>query len=332
MRLANFSVVGSFLVAIMVMEMWPENSQLGGPVRALAKIQDQPLQDPEAAPLVASQETSPAAAAEEAMKVVLSFDLVEQSFSDVIEQLEKKTGLNIVLTSSAMDDSLTGKQPITFQINALPLNKALALMLESHNAAYVISGGVVKIISLDDALDPKFHRIKMFDCRKLLSALPETSPDASGNGLIEGSVNESGVGGVRESGVGGNRAGGMFAIQPTTPQLSAPRPASLGIRQDANGSDTKLLEQKLSQLVAVVQAQAKARVEKSQVKPSSEHTLLDLVTTMVSPDSWEQAMGAGKIRLVNGILIVSQTESTLLEISSFLTDLKLNVLTSNEIK
>ncbi|MDB2318478.1 hypothetical protein N9V88_02700, partial [bacterium] len=83
---------------------------------------------------------------------------------------------------------------------------------------------------------------------------------------------------------------------------------------------------------AQAQAQAQAGAEKSQVKPSSEHTLLDLVTTMVSPDSWEQAMGAGKIRLVNGILIISQTESTLLEISSFLTDLKLNVLTSSEIK
>ena len=336
MRLANISVVGCFFVAMMVMEMWPENSGLGGPERALAKIQDQPLQEPAAALSVASQDTSLSAAAEEAMKLVLSFDLAEQSFSDVIEQLEKKTGLNIVLTSSAMDDSLTGKQPITFQINAMPLNKALALMLESHNAAYVISGGVVKIISLDDALDPKFHRIKMFDCRKLLSSLPETSPsglaspNALGNGLIEGGANESGVGGVRKSGVEGNRAGGMFAIQPAPPQLAALQSASSGLRQDSVGSDTKLLEQKLSQLVAMVQAQARA--EKRQVKPSSEHTLLDLVTTMVSPDSWEQTMGSGRIRLVNGILVVSQTESTLLEISSFLTDLKLNVLTPSEIK
>lgn len=40
MRLANISVVGCFFVAMMVMEMWPENSGLGGPERALAKIQD----------------------------------------------------------------------------------------------------------------------------------------------------------------------------------------------------------------------------------------------------------------------------------------------------
>ncbi len=326
MRLANFSVVGCFLVAILIMEMWPENSRFGGPERALGKVQDQLPQKSKAA---VSQGSLQVEAAEKAMNVVLSFDLAEQSFSDVLEQLEKKTGLNFVLTSSAMDDSLSGKQPITFQINAMPLNKALALMLESHNAAYVINGGVVKIISLDDAMDPKWHRIKMFDCRKLLDSLPETSPVASTNVVSGGGAKVRG--GTEDTGGGGNRAGGgMFAIQPMAPRLPALQSRSSVLRQDPVKNDSKLLEQKLGQLVAMVHAQAQA--EKSQVKPSSEHTLLDLVTTMVSPDSWEQAMGAGKIRLVNGILIVSQTESTLLEISSFLTDLKLNVLTSNEIK
>jgi len=328
MRLANFSVVGCFLVAILIMAMWPENSRFGGPERALGKVQDQLPQKSKAA---VSQGSLQVEAAEKAMNVVLSFDLAEQSFSDVLEQLEKKTGLNFVLTSSAMDDSLSGKQPITFQINAMPLNKALALMLESHNAAYVINGGVVKIISLDDAMDPKWHRIKMFDCRKLLDSLPETSPVASTNAVSGGGAKVRG--GTEDTGGGGNRAGGgMFAIQPMAPQLPALQSPSLVLRQDPARNDSKLLEQKLGQLVALVQAQAQAGAEKSQVKPSSEHTLLDLVTTMVSPDSWEQAMGAGKIRLVNGILIISQTESTLLEISSFLTDLKLNVLTSSEIK
>ena len=328
MRLANFSVVGCFLVAILIMAMWPENSRFGGPERALGKVQDQLPQKSKAA---VSQGSLQVEAAEKAMNVVLSFDLAEQSFSDVLEQLEKKTGLNFVLTSSAMDDSLSGKQPITFQINAMPLNKALALMLESHNAAYVINGGVVKIISLDDAMDPKWHRIKMFDCRKLLDSLPETSPVASTNAVSGGGAKVRGA--TEDTGGGGNRAGGgMFAIQPMAPQLPALQSPSLVLRQDPARNDSKLLEQKLGQLVALVQAQAQAGAEKSQVKPSSEHTLLDLVTTMVSPDSWEQAMGAGKIRLVNGILIISQTESTLLEISSFLTDLKLNVLTSSEIK
>ncbi|MCP4481113.1 MAG: hypothetical protein GY818_23850, partial [Planctomycetaceae bacterium] len=212
--MANFSVVGCFLVAILIMEMWPENSRFGGPERALGKVQDQLPQKSKAA---VSQGSLQVEAAEKAMNVVLSFDLAEQSFSDVLEQLEKKTGLNFVLTSSAMDDSLSGKQPITFQINAMPLNKALALMLESHNAAYVISGGVVKIISLDDAMDPKWHRIKMFDCRKLLDSLPETSPVASTNVVSGGGAKVRG--GTEDTGGGGNRAGGgMFAIQPMAPQ------------------------------------------------------------------------------------------------------------------
>jgi hypothetical protein len=330
MRFATFSVVGCFLAVILIMAMWPENSQFGSPGRSLAKVQDQRFQKPESSVLAVSQDTSQADAAEKAMRVMISFDLAEQSFAEVKKQLEKKTGLNFLLTSSAIDDSLAAEQPITFQIGAVPLNKALALMLEAHNATYMIDGGVVKIISLDDALDPEWHRIKMFDCVKLLTLLPETSPLAPTNGLLEGGAKDSSVGGAKESGVGGNRAGGMFAIQPTTPQLAAPQPEFSGIRQDSGGSDTKLLEQKLSQLVAMVQAQAKA--ERSQVKPSSEHTLLDLVTSMISPDSWEQNMGTGKIRVINGILVVSQTESTLIKIDGFLADLKMKVLTSNEIK
>ncbi|MDA7925773.1 hypothetical protein N9B46_02905 [Mariniblastus sp.] len=332
MRFATFSVVGCFLAVILIMAMWPENSQFGSPGRSLAKVQDQRFQKPESSVLAVSQDTSQADAAEKAMRVMISFDLAEQSFAEVKKQLEKKTGLNFLLTSSAIDDSLAAEQPITFQIGAVPLNKALALMLETHNATYMIDGGVVKIISLDDALDPEWHRIKMFDCVKLLTLLPETSPLAPTNGLLEGGAKDSSVGGAKESGVGGNRAGGMFAIQPTTPQLAAPQPESSGIRQDSGGSDTKLLEQKLSQLVAMVQVQAQAKAERSQVKPSSEHTLLDLVTSMISPDSWEQNMGTGKIRVINGILVVSQTESTLIKIDGFLADLKMKVLTSNEIK
>ena len=332
MRFTTFSVVGCFLAVILIMAMWPENSQFGSPGRSLAKVQDQRFQKPESSVLAVSQDTSQADAAEKAMRVMISFDLAEQSFAEVKKQLEKKTGLNFLLTSSAIDDSLAAEQPITFQIGAVPLNKALALMLETHNATYMIDGGVVKIISLDDALDPEWHRIKMFDCVKLLTLLPETSPLAPTNGLLEGGAKDSSVGGAKESGVGGNRAGGMFAIQPTTPQLAAPQPESSGIRQDSGGSDTKLLEQKLSQLVAMVQVQAQAKAERSQVKPSSEHTLLDLVTSMISPDSWEQNMGTGKIRVINGILVVSQTESTLIKIDGFLADLKMKVLTSNEIK
>ena len=323
MRLVTFSVFSCFLVAILSMAMWPENSRFGSPERSFAKVQDQRSPKPAPVAVAVSQDSSQANAAEEALKVKLSFDLDEQPFFDVIEQLGKKTGLNFVLTSSAMDDSLVEEQPITFQLNTVPLNKGLALMLEAHNAAYVIDGGVVKIISLDDALDPKWHRIKMFDCRELLDLLPATSPVAPKNGGLESSAKEAGVGGVKEPGDGGNRSGGgMFSVPPMNPKLSTPQSASAVPAKKPVEDDSQLLEQKLSQLVAVVQAQA----EKSQPKPSSGHTLLDLVTTMISPDSWAQAMGTGEVRLVNGILVVSQTESTLLKLDGFLADLKTNLL------
>lgn len=315
MRLANFSVVGCFLVAILIMTMWPEGSRFGAPSRSFAKVQDSP--EPVSDDRALSQDTSLAEVAEEALKLVVSLDFAELSFFEVKKQLEKKTGLEFVLTPSAINDSLSEQEIITFQMDAVPMNKGLALMLERYNAAYVIDGGIVKIVSLDDALDPKWHRIKMFDCRKLLNSLPATATVVSGNGFSGG--------GAQGPGVGGNHAkGGFFAIQPMAPQLTLPQSTPAVPREEPEGNDSWLLEQKLNQLVALIQAQAK----KSQPKPSSEHTLLDLVTSMISSDSWEHAMGTGKIRVVNGILIVSQTDATLLEIEGFLADLEVNVLTS----
>ena len=65
---------------------------------------------------------------------------------------------------SAKTDSLSDDEPMTFNLKGMPLNKALILMLGTKNATYIIDEGVVVIISLDDAEDSKYLRLKVFDC------------------------------------------------------------------------------------------------------------------------------------------------------------------------
>jgi len=62
--------------------------------------------------------------------------------------------------------------------------------------------------------------------------------------------------------------------------------------------------------------------------PTSEYTLLNLVQTMVEPDSWSRdgPGGEGRAEVINGILIVHQTESVLRQIGEMLKDLRGKVL------
>ena len=61
-------------------------------------------------------------------------------------------------------------------------------------------------------------------------------------------------------------------------------------------------------------------------QPSTEdRTLLDLVQSMVRPGSWQDTgQGLGQVQVVNGLLVVAQTEAILQEIENFLSDLESN--------
>ncbi len=309
MRFTTFSIAGTFLVAVLTMALWPDNSRFGSPDISMAITQDDGKVDQETG-LKLSLGTQQTILAEKALRQVVSLDYDETPFSDVETDLEKRTGLNFLLHSSACDDSLTVNEPIKFKLNEMPLNKALKLMLETKNATYVIDEGVVMIISLDDAEAPKWLRLKMYDCRELVKTLPKTGPASH-------TAWRTGLGG-RQGGGGG---GGMFAIrsaiQDNERSREDPQQSSPAFDQ------SKLLDQKLAKIMSIMKAEA----EKNRPDPSSENTLLNLVSTMVQPDSWtDSGHGIGQIQVVNGILVVSQTEEVLQGIEDFLADLEGNIL------
>lgn len=312
MRFATYSIVGAFLAATLTMAMWPENARFGTPnasmAQAEAQAQDEPAQTDEAAVGV-SDATKRTIFAEEALRRVVSLDYKETPFGEIERDLEGMTGLNFLIHSSAQNDSLSSDEPITFNLQDMPLNKTLNLMLESKNATYVIDDGVVVIISLDDAEDAKWFRLKMYDCRELVSALPETR-------LVSHKANGGGF--------DGGQGGGFFSV-PSQGQVSQPQ-------QNVNEakvtvSESELLDQKLAKILAIIQAHA----EKEKTAPSSEQTLLDLVQNMIQPDTWQDSgQGLGQVKVVNGILVVLQTEAILQEIENFVADLEGNMLKKNK--
>ncbi len=309
MRFATISMAGAFLAAVLTMAMWPDNSRFGSPNKSLAQVEegaaDQALKTDDQP--VLSEATQRTRHAEEVLKQNISLQYDEQPFQEIELELEQRTGLNFILSNSAQDDSLGGDEPVTFNLVDMPLGKALQLMLRTKNATYVIEDGVVVIISLDDASDVNYFRLKMYDCRELVKALPKT-----GGGISTGIV--GGVIGV-VGGQGGGKGGGMFSIPPQGIQSNNANPAKL--------TDSELLDEKLEKIYQLMQEDARRKT----IPPTSENTLLSLVQEMIQPDTWhDMGGGMGTVECVNGILVVNQTEEILQQIDNFVADLEGNIL------
>ena len=317
MRFMTFSIAGSFLVAVLTMAMWPQNARFGSPSKSIAQQNDgSDVPAPKAKP-TASDSTQRNSQTEAKLKQAVGLDFDDTSFSDVIEELADKTGLNFILTDSASDDALPDDEPITFKITGMPLGKSLDLLLAATNATYVIDSGVVKFISLDEADDQKWLRVKMFDCRELVKVLPKSCPPVK---LFNfgGGFGRSGRGG--KGGFGGS-GGGMFSIASPSHQ-SQPQTGNNTKKQTAEKkpSESQLLDMKLQQLLIMLEQEATRR----RPEPSGEYTLETLVRSMVGSETWVEGDGHGSASLqaVNGILIVQNSEAQLKQVENLLLDLE----------
>ena len=79
----------------------------------------------------------------------------EVAFIEIMDELQEEYDINVVLDDSARDDSLTEDTLITFKLAGIRLRNGLRLMLEQHNATFIVKDEVLKIISLDVANDPE---------------------------------------------------------------------------------------------------------------------------------------------------------------------------------
>ena len=321
MRFMTFSIAGSFLVAVLTMAMWPQNARFGSPSKSIAQQNDgSDVPAPEARP-TASDSTQRNSQTEAKLKQAVGLDFDDTSFSEVIEELADKTGLNFILTDSASDDALPDDEPITFKITGMPLEKALDLMLAAKNATYVIDSGVVLFISLDEAEDEKWFRVKMFDCRELVKVLPKTAPPVKLFNFGGGFSGRSEGGGFDGSGGGGGGGGGVFSIAPPSHQ-SQPQTGNNTKKQTAkkSPSESQLLDKKLQQIMKMLEQEATRR----QPLPSVEYTLETLVRSMAGSDTWVEGDGHGSasLKVVNGILIVRNSETILKQVENLLVDLE----------
>ena len=147
-----------------------------------------------------------------------NLDYEEEEWSAVEEELEEKYGINIVLTGSAEDDSLSDDTPITVKLTGIRLKNALRIMLADHNATFVVQDEVLKIISLDDAEDAQWFVTNVYNVGDLVAP---RAPVPSGFGGGGGGGFGGGGGGFGGGGQGGGGfGGGQFCVQESRVSLS----------------------------------------------------------------------------------------------------------------
>ncbi|MFK7768634.1 MAG: permease prefix domain 1-containing protein [Mariniblastus sp.] len=304
MRFATLATAGLFVVATLLMALWPDNARFGAPEYSTAQqATDEAVQK---TGFYLSDATRRDQQTAEALEKSISVDYDETPFLDVMEHLTSETGLNFFLHGCASDDSLTADELITLRLKNVTTAKMLEILLETKNATYTIDEGIVVIISQDYAEDTKYLRMRMFDCRDIVNLLPETLPSQYASSSASGATKSNAKG------------GGLFCVQqPSMEELANQNP--LASNQDDISSDSK--------------PETKATEEAPTNSPpptpvaSRGMTLLNIVQSSIAPDSWESnGQGLATISEVNGILIICQKESEFRNIDRLLADLRAYIL------
>ncbi len=215
MRFTVFSVVATFVVAVLLMAMWPQPARFGTPQFASGQDDIQNTRPQEADKVEGwdvlsggdagaqtpdrdgkgtddggqgdrnpqhnyqpSAATRASIALENSLQKVSSMEYDDVPFYDVMESLAEELHANVILDQTARDNSLTESTSISFSVRDVPLKTALRLMLHEVHATYFIDDGVLRIISLDVAEDPRFMRRKIFDCRSIINRMvPSEQPE-----------------------------------------------------------------------------------------------------------------------------------------------------------
>lgn len=210
MRFATYSVITIFLLATIAAATWPADSIVaqddpfgsGGNSQAnpfgTKHSSKQKTDKKHVAKKSAKKKTKTVAKLEakirKALKLESSFEYDKTAFVEVMDELEKKYKFNVLLHSSAKNDSLTEDTQITFRKKGLPLSSSLNLLLKPHNATYMIKDGVLKIISLDVANDPENFSKAIIDCRTLIRLIAQQQATKLGqpaNGKKPAEVNST---------------------------------------------------------------------------------------------------------------------------------------------
>lgn len=117
-----------------------------------------------------------------------SIDFDDRPWNEIEEYLEQTLRCNIILLSSARDDSLGEDEPITCNLSGISYRHALRLMLAKMNATFIVRQGVIKILSKDDVEDPKYMANFTIGVQSLLANISRKETERIGKPRVKKTV------------------------------------------------------------------------------------------------------------------------------------------------
>lgn len=241
---------------------------------------------------------------------------VNRPLSEVLATLSKMTGVNIHPDHNALaSEGITTDTPVTLDLEQpIQLRSALNIMLSQLRLSYVIQDEVLKITSEQTRDSNTFH--KVYYVADLVVPIPNFVP----------SYNLGLPGAIREA-MNGAPYGGFARGAPLS--IAANEQQNLGPQVTSPVADTVMAQQMLN----MPGMSSGGRPPQSMgAGPgglgggviADFDTLIELITTTVEPDSWDEVGGPGTIAdfPTNLSLVISQTQEVHEKISDLLEQLR----------
>ena len=286
MKMSYASAAALALIGLLTFALWPEGRQVPGPANAVAQGQEKHAGNQPAEAIPHSQLES-TKRIEHALAQEAEFDFVDTPLRDVVSYLSKKHMIPVMLHSKALEEAaIDPDTPINSNLKGITVRSALRLMLGELGLNYVVRHEVLQITTQDDA--DGVLVTKVYDCRELL-ALPRPP------------------GSERPKAVRGG--GGFFAVQeePATKAPPATDPAGTAPSTGETTPPAGAGDSGGQTGGGGFGGGGSGGKEAPQREPSDADNLIQIITTTIEPDSWDEVGGPGTIAEYKGLLAVSQT-------------------------
>ena len=241
---------------------------------------------------------------------------INRPLAEVVKTLSKMSGVNISLDHSALhSEGITSDTPVTIDLEQpISLKSALNLMLSQMRLSYVIRNEVLDITS-EQTRDSNVHH-KVYYVADLVVPIPNFVPSYNLGlpGALRESLNSLGYGGYRQFHDGRLTIAaneqqniGPQVTNPVTGDVMAQQIFNPGMTPGAGGQNMGAGPGGMGGGVI-----------------ADFDTLIDLITTTIEPDSWDEVGGPGTIAEfpTNLSLVISQTQEVHDKISDLLEQLR----------
>jgi general secretion pathway protein D len=253
---------------------------------------------------------------ERRLKTPVSCKFRNRPLSEVLEHLAKLAAVNLYLDPKGLgEEGVTSDSPVTIDLTQdISLKSALNLILEPLHLSYVVQNEVLKITS--EQLRDGVLRTETYNVADLVIPIPNFVPNGRVGlaGALSDAYNMSG--------------GGMGMGSPGTAYLAS-RDGT-----DATGVVGQNVMAQMNQMGQMGSRQASGTPQSIPFGPGGVgggaqpdfDTLVDLITTTIKPQTWDEVGGPGSIqRFPNNLsLVISQTQEVHEEIVDLLEQLRRN--------